>query len=126
MTASHLLKATHWWTDLGLGKYELFYLRDKEKREVDFLVVKNSKPWLMVEVKSSANQPVSPHLKYFYQQFKSIMGSSCLRLALSRGRLFFITSTIDCASANVVISISLAAPIKETFRVITCLLDSSI
>ncbi len=70
MVASHLLKAVHWWTDLGLGQYELFYLRDKEKREVDFLVVKNSKPWLMVEVKTSANQHVSPHLKYFYQQLQ--------------------------------------------------------
>lgn len=68
--ASHLLKATHWWTDIGLGKYELFYLRDKEKREVDFLVCKNNKPWLMVEVKNSANQHVSPHLHYFYQQLK--------------------------------------------------------
>lgn len=68
--ASHLLKATHWWTDTGLGKYELFYLRDKEKREVDFLIVKNAKPWLMIEVKSSANQHVSPHLKYFHQALK--------------------------------------------------------
>lgn len=68
--ASHLLKAVHWWTDLGLGKYELFYLRDKDKREVDFVVVKNTKPWLMVEVKASANQHVSPHLKYFYQQLQ--------------------------------------------------------
>ncbi len=63
--ASHLLKATHWWTDIGLGKYELFYLRDKEKREVDFLIVKNNKPWLMVEVKTSANHRISDHLKYF-------------------------------------------------------------
>ena len=68
--ASHLLKATHWWTDIGLGKYELFYLRDKEKREVDFLIVKNAQPWLMIEAKSSGNQHVSPHLKYFHQQLK--------------------------------------------------------
>jgi predicted AAA+ superfamily ATPase len=36
--ASHLLKAVHFWTDLGLGSYDLHFLRDKEKREVDFLV----------------------------------------------------------------------------------------
>ncbi len=70
--ASHLLKATHWWTDIGLGKYELFYLRDKEKREVDFVIVKNAQPWLMIEVKSSGNQHVSPHLKYFHQQLKTL------------------------------------------------------
>lgn len=69
--ASHLLKAVHWWRDTGLGKYELFYLRDKEKREVDFLIVKNNKPWIIIEVKNSANQHVSPHLRYFHQQLKT-------------------------------------------------------
>ena len=34
--ASHLLKAVHYWTDMGLGDYGLHYLRDKLKREVDF------------------------------------------------------------------------------------------
>ena len=72
LVANHLLKATHWWTDIGLGHYELFYLRDKEKREVDFLICKNNIPWLMVEVKSSANQHVSPHLHYFCQQLSPL------------------------------------------------------
>lgn len=35
MVASHLLKAVHGWSDLGDGDFELRYLRDKEKREVD-------------------------------------------------------------------------------------------
>src|SRR3989338_965038 len=35
--ACHLLKAVHFWTDHGLGLYDLHYIRDKEKREVDFL-----------------------------------------------------------------------------------------
>jgi predicted AAA+ superfamily ATPase len=68
--AHHLLKAAHWWTDIGLGKYELFYLRDKEKREVDFLICKNNKPWLMIEVKSSDNKRISKNLEYFYQELK--------------------------------------------------------
>jgi hypothetical protein len=33
-----LLKAVEGWTDLGFGDFELRYLRDKQKREVDFLV----------------------------------------------------------------------------------------
>ena len=41
------------WTDLGLGEYDLFYVRDKQKREVDFLVSKDGKPWFVVEVKTS-------------------------------------------------------------------------
>ena len=43
--ASHLLKAVHWWTDIGLGNYGLYYLRDKMQREVDFLVTRDNKPW---------------------------------------------------------------------------------
>ncbi|MDR1057518.1 MAG: DUF4143 domain-containing protein [Coxiellaceae bacterium] len=31
--ACHLLKAVHFWTDYGFGDYDLYFLRDKEKRE---------------------------------------------------------------------------------------------
>ena len=51
LVACHLLKAVEGWTDLGFGDFELRYLRDKQKREVDFLVVRDRKPWFLVEVK---------------------------------------------------------------------------
>ena len=63
--ASHLLKAIHYWTDCGMGEYELFFLRDKEKREVDFLIVKDHHPWLLVEVKYSNHKSLSEALPYF-------------------------------------------------------------
>lgn len=63
--ASHLLKAVHWWTDVGLGTFELHYLRDKAKREVDFLVTRDEQPWLLVEAKLSAARGLSPELAYF-------------------------------------------------------------
>lgn len=66
--ASHLLKAVHFWTDQGLGEYELYFLRDKEKREVDFLVVKDNIPWFLVEVKASANGGLSKSLFHFQEQ----------------------------------------------------------
>lgn len=69
--ASHLLKAVHFWTDLGYGNYELHYLRDKEKREVDFLVSRDAQPWFLVEVKSSTDQTLSPHLARFARQIKA-------------------------------------------------------
>jgi predicted AAA+ superfamily ATPase len=69
--ASHLLKAVHYWTDVGFGQYDLYYLRDKEKREVDFLVTKDRKPWFLVEVKSSANAPLSDALGYFQSLLKT-------------------------------------------------------
>jgi len=67
MVACHLLKAIEGWTDLGLGDYELRYLRDKQKREVDFVVVKDRKPWFLVEVKMR-DQTLSPALGYFQGQ----------------------------------------------------------
>ena len=63
--ASHLLKAIHYWTDLGYGLFELYFLRDKMKREVDFLITKENKPWIIVEVKSSGKEGISPSLQYF-------------------------------------------------------------
>lgn len=50
--ACHLLKAVEGWSDMGLGKFELRYLRDKEKREVDFIIIRDEKPWFLVEVKN--------------------------------------------------------------------------
>jgi len=71
MVASHLLKAVHWWTDIGLGTYDLHYLRDKSKREVDFLVTRNHEPWFLVEVKSSSKRGLSPHLLYFQERLQA-------------------------------------------------------
>lgn len=69
--ASHLLKAVHFWTDDGLGQFELYYVRDKDKREVDFLITKDDKPFMMVEVKSSSKEPLSENLLYFQDQMKA-------------------------------------------------------
>lgn len=52
MIACHLLKACHYWTDTGEGHFELYYLRNKDKQEIDFLIVKDKKPWLCIEAKS--------------------------------------------------------------------------
>ena len=35
-----------------MGEFELFYIRDKQKREVDFLMTKDHEPWMLVEAKS--------------------------------------------------------------------------
>jgi len=67
LVAAHLLKTCHYWTDTGEGLFELFYLRTKEKQEIDFLIVKDRKPWLPVEVKTSETEP-SPHFKRFLPQ----------------------------------------------------------
>ena len=65
--ACHLLKAVEGWNDLGLGAFELGYLRDKEKREVDFVVVRDGEPWFLVEAKHE-DAALNPALRYFQQQ----------------------------------------------------------
>lgn len=69
MVASHLLKTTHLLYDFFGYKAALYFIRDLEGREVDFLVTINSKPWFSVEVKQS-NKELSSHLKYFGQKLK--------------------------------------------------------
>ncbi len=63
--ASHLLKAVHAWTDFGLGDFDLYYLRTKDQKEVDFLVTQNKEPWILVEVKSTMKAALNPHLAWF-------------------------------------------------------------
>ena len=67
LVACHLLKAVESWTDLGFGQFELRYVRDKLQREVDFLVVRDRRPWFLVAVSRDTprNGVVSPQLAYF-------------------------------------------------------------
>jgi len=64
LVAAHLLKVCHYWTDTGEGEFELFFLRDRDKREIDFLIVRDGRPWLPVEVKL-ADTELSPNWKRF-------------------------------------------------------------
>ena len=64
MVASHLLKACHNWTDTGEGNFELRYLKTKDKKEIDFLIIKDNKPFLPVECKLSDTNPTE-NFKYF-------------------------------------------------------------
>ncbi len=66
LVACHLLKAVEAWNDLGLGDYDLRYVRDKQKREVDFVVIRDEDPWMLIEVKNS-DRKVSPALRYFQE-----------------------------------------------------------
>lgn len=68
--ACHLLKAVEGWNDMGLGNFQLSYLRDRNQREVDFVVIRNRQPWFLVEVKN-ADKALSPSLKFFQEQTKA-------------------------------------------------------
>ncbi len=64
LIACHLLKYCDYLTDIGEGAFELYYQRNKEKKEIDFLIVKDKKPWLPVEAKLN-NTELSPNWTAF-------------------------------------------------------------
>jgi len=49
LVACALLKAVDFWNDHGLGRFGLFFLRDRDGREVDFVVTRDDLPWFLVE-----------------------------------------------------------------------------
>lgn len=69
MVALELYRAVQSWTDQGRGSFSLHYLRNREKQEVDFLLVQDMKPILLVECKLSDAQ-VSPALLKFQKMLR--------------------------------------------------------
>jgi predicted AAA+ superfamily ATPase len=69
VVALHVMKLVDAWNDRGDGDFALWYVRDKEKREVDFLVTERRRPYLLVEAKLSDSQ-LSPSLRYFRDRFR--------------------------------------------------------
>ena len=51
LIALHLLKAVQTWKAAGDEPISLRYLRDKEKRETDFLLVRGKQPMILIETK---------------------------------------------------------------------------
>jgi hypothetical protein len=67
LVASHLLKLCHYLTDAGYGTLALWCLRTKDGYEIDFLVTRDGRPWLPVEVKL-ADPTLSPSWSVFLRQ----------------------------------------------------------
>lgn len=69
MVAVHLLKYVQYMNDLGLDELSLHYVRNKEKQEVDFLICRTRKPFVLIECKLNDENP-SPVL----WRFSSLLG----------------------------------------------------
>jgi len=65
--ACQLLKFCHFVEDTEGFRMELRFLRDTDKREVDFVVLKERKPLFAVECKTG-EKDISPSLRYFAQR----------------------------------------------------------
>lgn len=51
LVAQHLIKKCHYLEDLTGYRYSLNYVRDKEGREIDFVILKENKPIIAIEAK---------------------------------------------------------------------------
>lgn len=67
LVACQLLKYCHWLEDTLGHAMELRFLRDTDKREVDFVVMKDRRPSFAVECKSG-DKAVSPSVRYFAER----------------------------------------------------------
>ena len=67
LLAVSLLRMVARFNETGLGRYEICFIRDREKREVDFVLVKNSEPIALIEAKESDSR-ISKSGKYYSQK----------------------------------------------------------
>lgn len=67
LVALHLLKAVRLWKAMGEGDPHLHFLRDKEKREVDFVLSEKGKPFCLVECKAT-EENLTPNLLHFQKK----------------------------------------------------------
>ena len=70
LVALHLLKAVRLWHAMGEGDPHLNYIRDKEKREVDFVLSEKGKAFCLIECKT-AEETLSPNLLYFQKKLSA-------------------------------------------------------
>ena len=68
VVSGHLLKLCHALEDREGYATELRYIRDRQKREVDFLVTCDKKPWFAVETKTT--EPKKTNLGYFRERLQ--------------------------------------------------------
>ena len=64
LAALHLLKACQYWTDTAQGDFELRFVRTKDGEEVDFLLLRDRRPWMLVECKTSDTTPSRALVKF--------------------------------------------------------------
>ncbi len=106
LVATHLLKALQFAQDYSGHVFGLHYLRDKEKREVDFLITKNRRPIQLIEAKWADTTP-SRSLTYYAEKIDipeaiQVVGKKGARFV--RGRLRVSDAFAELSNLNCYIS----------------------
>lgn len=69
LVALHLFKAVQVWQAQGNRAISLNFIRNKEKREVDFVLSERGIPFCLIECKASGEE-LAPNLVYFQEKLK--------------------------------------------------------
>ncbi len=69
--AAELLSWVSLWSDSGIGEFSLRYVRTREGKECDFLILRGSQPWLLIEAKLQP-QPLPRHFRRFAESLGKI------------------------------------------------------
>ncbi len=80
MVALELLRAVRSWNEWGWGNYGLHYLRNKEKKEIDFLLTNDRRPILLIETKLTDATP-APALR----EYQAILNVPAIQLVHTPG-----------------------------------------
>lgn len=102
MLSVMLMRMTCRFNELGLGDFELRYIRNKNKEEIDFIIVKDRKPFALFEAKTKETDIPSHATKFalalkvpYYQVLSlghdvQVMGEG--RYVIPAWRLFMLTA----------------------------------
>jgi predicted AAA+ superfamily ATPase len=96
LIANHLLKWVHFLQDVYWYNVNLQYLRDKEKREVDFVITENQNVKYLIEVKTD-NTSLSKHLLYYKNKFPQ---AKCFQIVFWNKEIDIEKSWIRIISAS--------------------------
>lgn len=78
LVAFSLLKEIHFRKDILGENYDLHYAKNKQHKEIDFVVTKNRKPHLLIEVKEGDDSP-SDNFKSFGSYFPNVQKIQLVR-----------------------------------------------
>ena len=98
LIACALLKYNHFKEDCYGEKRNLHYLRNKDKREIDFLLTKDSKPIQMIEAKWKDDK-LTPHFDFFAKDMSSSVKKIQVVKSLAREKTTSLGHEIRRASS---------------------------
>lgn len=99
LVALHLRKLCDAWTDWGYGDFALHYVRDREKREVDFLITENRRPYTLVEAKLTEDG-TDRNLKYFQDRLKPAYSVQVVRTPRKNKERFASSGVLSIPAAH--------------------------